>query len=68
MGPLPIIATVSLGATRCFRIKRTQAVHLKGSLDKLGSGLDVSKIASIDVALQHNQLLIMWPPSQEAFT
>lgn len=43
-------------------------MHLKGTLDRLSSGLDVSKIAFIDEALRHNQLLIMFPPQQECFT
>eukprot|EP01006_Ploeotia_vitrea_P051668 TRINITY_DN67585_c3_g3_i1.p1 TRINITY_DN67585_c3_g3~~TRINITY_DN67585_c3_g3_i1.p1 ORF type:complete len:441 (-),score=65.97 TRINITY_DN67585_c3_g3_i1:93-1415(-) len=50
-GPLPVIVSWSLGATRTFRLQRT------GDID--------AHPKPLDIALPHNSVLIMWPPCQE---
>ena len=113
LGPLPIIASLSLGATRSFQLHREQrlAVGLdrrggaserrdgvssqggggvegrgdagssgtlasagpaeNGSSSSRGSSRLSSAVAGsierIDTPLLHNTLLIMWPPTQEAW-
>jgi alkylated DNA repair dioxygenase AlkB len=53
IGPKPVIASLTLGATRTFRLKRIgNAVH---------------KAKTYDIILPHNTLLIMFPPCQEEF-
>ncbi|CAG8482998.1 12020_t:CDS:2 [Cetraspora pellucida] len=49
LGPRPIIASLSLGTTRQFRLRR---INEKSS-------------RIISIPLPHNSLLIMWPPCQE---
>ncbi|KAG0225650.1 hypothetical protein BGW41_004597 [Actinomortierella wolfii] len=55
LGPRPTIASLTLGATRFFRIRKVipDAKHP----DTAGQ--------MINIALPHNSLLIMWPPMQE---
>eukprot|EP00884_Botryococcus_braunii_P010896 jgi/Botrbrau1/19808/Bobra.0124s0051.1 len=56
LGPRPIIASLSLGARRSFRLTRKGLARLPA---------DPSRIDRIDIPLPHNTLLIMWPPCQE---
>ncbi|GAB4813714.1 hypothetical protein N2152v2_000760 [Parachlorella kessleri] len=109
LGPLPIIASLSLGATRSFQLHREQrlAVGLDGtggaynmghvssgggergdssssgaatmgrparegggcrsSRDSRLSSAVAGSVERIDTPLPHNTLLIMWPPTQEAW-
>jgi alkylated DNA repair dioxygenase AlkB len=53
IGPRPVIASLTLGATRTFRLKRIA----KGD----------TKAQTYDVLLRHNALLLMLPPCQEEF-
>ncbi|CAG8549306.1 6313_t:CDS:2 [Acaulospora morrowiae] len=52
LGPRPIIGSLSLGATRQFRLRQIQESDEKSS-------------RIISITLPHNSLLIMWPPTQE---
>ncbi|KAJ3313351.1 hypothetical protein HDV04_002157 [Boothiomyces sp. JEL0838] len=55
MGPRPVIASLSLGATRTFRLQKLKAP-------------DSSELAqTYDILLPHNCLLVMFPPCQERF-
>ncbi|BDA47843.1 probable DNA oxidative demethylase ALKBH2 [Coccomyxa sp. Obi] len=90
LGKRPIIASLSLGATRTFRLRRAAAgdaaegTSVGGAgtsgFEKSGGGegADINKaepattsspaggkIDSVDVSLEHNTLVIMWPPTQE---
>ena len=99
LGPLPIIASLSLGATRTFRLHRTQHPDLLGGASNggdpgsagsraggggaaAGAGAGASSATAqaptaaagaeavqlqVDIPLPHNALLIMWPPTQEAW-
>lgn len=95
LGIRPIIASLSLGATRLFRMRRatrleadavtaagvdghkstsTQstaaAIRSQATANPAKSGSTQSKAATMpatDIMLEHNSLLIMMPPSQEAF-
>jgi alkylated DNA repair dioxygenase AlkB len=53
IGPRPVIASLTLGATRTFRLKRVA----NGSI----------KAQTYDILLTHNTLLVMFPPCQEEF-
>jgi alkylated DNA repair dioxygenase AlkB len=53
IGPRPVIASLTLGATRTFRLKRIP----KGD----------ARAQNYDVLLRHNTLLVMLPPCQEEF-
>eukprot|EP00842_Homolaphlyctis_polyrhiza_P003777 jgi/Hompol1/43/HPOL_005206-RA len=53
IGPRPVIASLTLGAARTFRLKR------------LPTPSQPSK--TYDILLPHNSLLIMWPPTQELY-
>ncbi|KAG0269472.1 hypothetical protein DFQ27_003384 [Actinomortierella ambigua] len=55
LGPRPTIASLTLGATRFFRIRKIipDAKHPDTASQM------------INIALPHNSLLIMWPPMQE---
>ncbi|KAJ3273364.1 hypothetical protein HDV01_004581 [Terramyces sp. JEL0728] len=55
MGPRPVIASLSLGATRTFR------------LQKLKYPESAELPQTYDILLPHNCLLIMFPPCQERF-
>ncbi|RKP11625.1 hypothetical protein BJ684DRAFT_1276, partial [Piptocephalis cylindrospora] len=55
LGPQPTIASLSLGASRPFRLKRRPA-------------LDNHPTPTISVELPHNSLIIMHPPCQEEWT
>ncbi|KAG0305137.1 hypothetical protein BGZ98_004552 [Dissophora globulifera] len=55
LGPRPTIASLSLGATRFFRIRKV--VPDAKNPDTAGQ--------LISIALPHNSLCIMWPPMQE---
>lgn len=74
LGPCPIIASLSLGATRCFRLHRTQRVDLWEGAGGTGSGSPHdtavaagADVVRVDLQLAHNQLLVMWPPTQETW-
>ena len=97
LGPLPIIASLSLGATRTVRLHHTQHLDLMGDArssgrpDRTGSRAGGSRAAEgagagpsttmaqapaaaagaavvqVDIPMPHNALLIMWPPTQEAW-
>ncbi|KAJ2994511.1 hypothetical protein HDV02_001532 [Globomyces sp. JEL0801] len=53
IGPWPVIASLTLGASRTFRLRRNQL------LDRPAQ--------TYDVLLEHNHLLIMFPPTQEHY-
>lgn len=55
IGPLPIIASISLGATRIFRVRKITAARNGGD----------STI--FNIPLPHNTLLVMLPGTQEKF-
>eukprot|EP00743_Colponemidia_sp_Colp-15_P014695 GILK01017475.1.p1 GENE.GILK01017475.1~~GILK01017475.1.p1 ORF type:complete len:372 (-),score=34.72 GILK01017475.1:68-1081(-) len=57
IGPRPTIASLSLGATRTFVLRRINT-------EKVGIHDAVSS-ESYTIQLPHNSLLIMWPPCQE---
>lgn len=81
LGPAPIIASLSLGATRTFRLHRQQRLHLPGSgaagggssagiehgHDSCSAAAAGADLTRVDVELPHNSLCIMWPPCQEAW-
>lgn len=69
LGPLPIVASLSLGAPRLFRQHRTQYLRPGPRSDSSGAGGGAAwdSISHVDVALPHNTLLIMWPPCQESW-
>lgn len=55
IGPLPIIASISVGATRIFRVRR------------LSTATDGGQSTIFNIPLPHNTLLIMLPGIQEEF-
>lgn len=71
LGPLPTIASLSLGAGRVFRLHPADAsVAAMGAAAAAAAGGGVGSsraaaVSSIDIHLPHNSLLIMWPPTQE---
>jgi alkylated DNA repair dioxygenase AlkB len=77
LGPLPTIASVSLGAGRVFRLHPADstvgaAAAAAAAGRAAGGGACGSSssgsgrvVSSIDIHLPHNSLLIMWPPTQE---
>jgi alkylated DNA repair dioxygenase AlkB len=78
LGPLPTIASVSLGAGRVFRLHPADsnvgaAAAAAAAGGAAGGGVSGSSsggssgrvVSSIDIHLPHNSLLIMWPPTQE---
>lgn len=74
LGPLPTIASLSLGAGRVFRLHPADAsvgamaATAAAAAGGVGSGAGSSRaaaVSSIDIHLPHNSLLIMWPPTQE---
>lgn len=79
LGPCPIIASLSLGAARTFRLHRQQRLQLPsleggaGSSSGGGAAAAAAAVAAgagyerVDVELPHNSLLVMWPPCQEAW-
>ncbi len=79
LGPAPIIASLSLGASRTFRLHRQQRLQLRGSGGAAGTGssgsagagstVDAATVGMdrVDMELPHNALCIMWPPCQEAW-
>lgn len=54
LGPLPIIAALSLGAARRFKFNKTGQGKHQGN--------------SYSIQVPHNSLLVMWPPCQEQWT
>lgn len=72
LGPAPIITSLTLGATRCFRLHRTCLYQLHSGSGGGGSAsaqeAGASDIVRVDIELPHNSLLIMWPPCQECWT
>eukprot|EP00760_Papus_ankaliazontas_P030976 PhM_4_TR5155/c1_g1_i3/m.23016 len=52
-GPMPIIASYSLGASRLFRFRPIVREH--------------GRMTAGAVLLKHNDLCIMWPPTQEQY-
>jgi len=73
LGPLPTIASVSLGAGRVFRlhpadqnVAAAAAAAVAGSTGAAASTGSAGRlVSSIDIHLPHNSLLIMWAPTQE---
>lgn len=75
LGPLPTIASLTLGASRVFRVRPANAsANLQATKQPIPSSTSSSHqqhqsgsrcISSIDIRLEHNMLLIMWPPCQE---
>lgn len=76
LGPRAIIASLSLGATRTFRISRARprgrpdAAEVGPASDGAGGGAPAAaagqnELSSVDIPLPHNTLVIMWPPMQE---
>ena len=60
IGPMPIIPSFSMGATRTLRITWIEA--------HLGDGASpLTQWTAVDAQLEHNSLLIMLPPMQERF-
>ncbi|KAK5671347.1 hypothetical protein QVD99_002067 [Batrachochytrium dendrobatidis] len=53
IGPRPVIASLTLGAARVFRVRRLRNTGMPSQ--------------TYDILLPHNSLLIMWPPMQECF-
>ncbi|KAK9867884.1 hypothetical protein WJX84_000142 [Apatococcus fuscideae] len=60
LGPRPIIASLSLGAGRVFRLRPSAAASPHQAREQ-------GELSYIDIPLQHNMLVIMWPPCQEAW-
>ncbi|KAJ1978605.1 hypothetical protein H4R35_001830 [Dimargaris xerosporica] len=56
IGPAPTIASLSLGVTRQFRIRRIPTTYASGIREP-----------TYDVDLPHNTLLVMMPPMQEQY-
>ncbi|TPX32737.1 hypothetical protein SmJEL517_g04239 [Synchytrium microbalum] len=54
IGPMPTIASVTLGATRVFRVRKITSEP-------------GAPAQTLDIVLPHNSLLIMFPPCQEMF-
>jgi alkylated DNA repair dioxygenase AlkB len=71
LGPLPTIASLSLGAGRVFRLHPADAsvaAMAAAAAAAASGGVGSSRaavVSSIDIHLPHNSLLIMWPPTQE---
>lgn len=65
LGPLPTIASLSLGAGRVFRLHPTNASVAAAAAAGGGGSSRAAAVSSIDIQLPHNSLLIMWPPTQE---
>jgi len=79
LGPLPTVASLSLGATRTFRLHpadaavglaaaaeaTAQAGHGASSSNTHAGSGDSPRLTSVDIELPHNSLLIMWPRTQE---
>ncbi|KAH6600471.1 hypothetical protein BASA50_002293 [Batrachochytrium salamandrivorans] len=59
IGPRPVIASLTLGATRTFRVRRLAQLS--------SSGQTLQAAQTFDILLPHNSLLIMFPPMQECF-
>ncbi|KAK9805888.1 hypothetical protein WJX73_001594 [Symbiochloris irregularis] len=58
LGPRPTIASLSLGASRLFRVRRA------GTVDAAAEGREPA-VELADLMLPHNTLVIMFPPTQE---
>ncbi|KAI9144940.1 hypothetical protein BKA69DRAFT_645758 [Paraphysoderma sedebokerense] len=56
LGPFPTIASLSLGATRQFRLRQIHSDDPENATSQIYS-----------IPLPHNSLLIMWPPCQELY-
>ena len=73
LGPRPIIASLTLGATRTFRLHHTQHLLLPAAAPAAGSSLAhaaavlATEVVAVDVRLPHNTLVLMWPPCQECW-
>lgn len=67
LGPLPTIASVSLGAGRVFRLHPANDAVAAAAAAAVagGSGSSGRLVSSIDIFLPHNSLLVMFPPTQE---
>jgi alkylated DNA repair dioxygenase AlkB len=76
LGPLPTIASLSLGTTRTFRLHPADAAVATAAAaaaaavgcsasSSAGNGGGAPRVTSVDIPLPHNSLLIMWPPTQE---
>ncbi|KAI8923578.1 hypothetical protein BC831DRAFT_403579 [Entophlyctis helioformis] len=61
IGPRPVIASLTLGATRTFRVRRNGHANANGTGAGSGGG------QTYDLLLPHNSLLIMFPPLQEEY-
>jgi hypothetical protein len=67
LGPCPVIASVTLGATRTFRLRRTRLYRLLGFEAGRPAQDLAANVHRIDIELPHNSLLILWPPVQECW-
>ncbi|GMG22392.1 unnamed protein product [Ambrosiozyma monospora] len=69
IGPLPIIASLTLGATRVFRLKKTyDNNHADTTTEIEGKGPKFSNHSTIyNIPLAHNMLAIMMPGCQEEY-
>ena len=77
LGPRPIIASLSLGATRTFRLRYVadgskqqskasiNAASEDGQTPRDSSNDSSREVKQVDITLPHNTLVIMWPPTQE---
>lgn len=70
IGPLPVIASLTLGAGRLFRLRRIAGAAAPEPSPLRSSGgsspaVGPSACDVVDIQLKHNALLIMWPPCQE---
>ena len=67
LGPRPTIASLSLGATRTFRLRPAAERGSRGRKSSHGQKApeDHTSMQCADVVLPHNTLVIMWPPTQE---
>ncbi|CAB5142525.1 unnamed protein product [Rhizophagus irregularis] len=61
LGPLPIIGSLSLGVTRQFRLRRFG----NGESNSTNATQKTSPSTIYSIPLEHNSLIIMWPPCQE---
>lgn len=73
LGIRPVIASLSLGATRLFRMRRAKVEDGAGALavaqdrKHAANQRKAATMPATDITLEHNSLLIMMPPAQEAY-
>ncbi|KAI9330715.1 hypothetical protein BDR26DRAFT_824740 [Obelidium mucronatum] len=64
IGPRPVIVSLSLGATRKFRVRKIKGVTVRNVPNTISS---TNSDTTYLIKLPHGSLLIMYPPMQELY-